>query len=96
MLKPYVLVFNPDICPRQELLDYLDTLPIVKHWWAFLPSAVFIISDESAHTLASKLVGHVNDSYFLVSQVPPGANNGMLPEKAWEFINSPKSSGRWP
>lgn len=95
MLKPYVLIFNPEVCPRQTILDYLDTLPIVKHWYAFLSSAVFIISDASAHDLTDQLVGHVNGSFFFVSEVPKGVNNGRLPKAAWDFINLPKSSGRW-
>lgn len=96
MLKPYILVFNPDICPRQQLLNYLNTLPIVKNWFAIFPSAVFIISDESAHTLRSQIDGHVNGSYFFISEVPAGANNGSLLPANWDFINNPRSSGRWP
>jgi len=96
MLKPYVVTFNPDIFPRQKLLEHLDTLPAVKNWYAFLPSAVFIISDQSAHALANLLLGKVNGSYYFVSEIPVGAYNGWLPQAAWEFVNNPKSSGRWP
>lgn len=96
MLKPYVLNFNPNMCPRKKILDLLDTLPAVKNWYAFLPSAVFIISDQSAHTLAQLLLAKVEGSLYFISEISPSAYNGWLPKPAWDFINNPMSSGRWP
>jgi hypothetical protein len=96
MLKAYVLTFNSEICPRQKVLELLDTIPAVKNWYAYLPSSIFIISDQTAHVLANALLAKVDGSYYFVSEVPSGVNNGWLPEAAWQFINSPKSSGRWP
>lgn len=96
MLKPYVLTFNPGTCPRQTILDLLDTLPAVKNWYAFLPSAVFIISDQNAHFLAQALLAKVNGSFYFVSEINTSSYNGWLPKPAWDFINTPTSSGRWP
>ena len=96
MLKSYVLNFDAGMCSRQTILALLDSLPSVKNWYAFLPSAVFIISDNSAHELAQSLLAKVNGSMYFVSEINPAAHNGWLPKAAWDFINNPKSSGRWP
>jgi hypothetical protein len=95
MLLPYLLIFNRDDGPRQEILDYLDTRREVKNWFAFLPDAIFIISDSDALTLSNLFSLKFPSRYFLITEVPAGKNNGWLIQRAWDFINNPKSSGRW-
>jgi hypothetical protein len=96
MLKAYIVNFNCSQCARQKVLDLLDTLPAIKNWYAFLPSAIFVVSDQTAHALAQLLLAKVDGSYYFISEITSGTANGWLPQAAWDFVNNPKSSGRWP
>lgn len=96
MLKPYLLVFDSSEITRQALLDHLDTRPEVKNWFAFLPTGIFIISDRTALQLTQAVREGLPTASLLISEVPAGANDGWLGKNVWDFINSPKSSGRWP
>jgi len=95
-LKAFLLVFDAWFSPRQPILDFLNTRPEVKNWFAFLPAAIFIISDRSAHELSAVFRQHFLGRLFVVTEIPAGANNGWLNKNAWDFINNPKPSGRWP
>lgn len=96
MLKPFLLVFNDSLVTRQAILDHLDTRPEIKNWFAFLPTAIFIISDRNATTLSNLIQNTFPGRFFMITEVPPGSNNGWLAKDAWDFINFPRSSGRWP
>ena len=95
MLKPYLVAFNDAQITRQALLDFLDTRPEVKNWFAFMPAAIFVISDRSARQLAEAIRSGFPGKNFVVSEVPAGANDGWLGKDVWDFINNPRSSGRW-
>jgi hypothetical protein len=96
MLKPYLVVFDASQIVRQSLLDHLDTRPEVKNWFAFLPTAVFVISDHTARQLTEAIRIAFPAASLMVTEVPAGANDGWLGKNVWDFINSPQSSGRWP
>lgn len=95
MLKSYLLVFNLLGISREDLLNYMDTRPEIKNWFAVLPTAIFIISESDAHSLSVLLHSYLGDSYFVITEVPNSKNDGWLNKEAWDFINDPKSSGRW-
>ena len=95
MLRPFLLVFDSTQVPRQEILDYLDTRREIKNWFAFMPSAVFVISDSDAFQISNLFRQRFPSRRFFVTEVPHGANDGMQAHNVWEFINNPKSSGRW-
>ena len=94
-MRPYLLVFNDQLVPRQQMLNFLDTRSEVLNWYAFLPAGIFVISEHSAHELAAVIHQEFPIVFFIINEVVPGRNNGYLPMVAWEFINNPKSSGRW-
>lgn len=96
MLKPYIVVFNDQEISRQAVLDILDTKPEVKNWFAFLPGAIFVISEKTASQLTELIRSSFPIKNLFVSEIPRGANDGWLGANIWEFINTPKSSGRWP
>ena len=96
MLRPFLLVFNQADGSRQDILDYFDTCREVKHWYAVLPAAIFIISDTDAHALSELFRRKYPKRFFIITEVPKGGNNGWLVQKCWDFINHPISSGRWP
>ena len=95
MLKPFLVAFNDAQITRQSLLDFLDTRPEVKNWFAFMPSAIFVVSDRTAQQLAEVIRAGLPGKNFLITEVPRGANDGWMGENVWDFINNPRSSGRW-
>lgn len=96
MLKPFILVYNTFQLTRQEILDFLDSRPEVKNWYAFLPTSIMIISDRTAYQLAEIFRQKYPNTYFIISEIPYGNNDGWLDKKVWSFINNSVSSGRWP
>lgn len=96
MLSPYLIVFNPDEGDRQALLNFLDTRTEIKNWYAFLPSAVFVISDRNANSISDILRTRYPGRFLFVTPVVGVQTDGWLPQAAWDFVNQPKSSGRWP
>jgi hypothetical protein len=96
MLTPYLLIFKQSEGYRQDILNYLDTCREVKNWYAFMPEAIFIISDVDAHVLTKVFQRKYPNRNFMITEIPVGRNNGWLNSQEWDFINHPKSSGRWP
>jgi hypothetical protein len=96
MLKAFLFVFNPIGPSRQTVLDHLDTCREVKNWFAFFSNSIFIISDHTVHELTAAVRKGLPQLQMVITEVPKGANNGWLDKKVWDFINNPKSSGRWP
>jgi hypothetical protein len=95
MMQPYLLTFSTAGFSRQALLDFLDTRPEVLNWYAFAESGVFVISEKTPHELSAIIHGGFPWVLFVVTHVPASNNNGWLPKAAWDFINNPRSSGRW-
>jgi hypothetical protein len=96
LLVTYLLTFSDQQVTRKEILDYLDTRPEVKNWFAFLPASILIVSDTSVQVLTNLLCQRFPGKNFLITGVPVGQNNGWLAQNVWDFINNPKSTGRWP
>ncbi len=95
MLKAFVVVFSDAQINRQALLDFLDTRPEVKNWFAFLPGAVFVVSDKTATQVTEIIRMGFPEKSLFVSEVSRGTNDGWLGRNVWDFINTPNSSGRW-
>jgi len=94
-MKAFIFVFDNSITQRQTVLDFLDTRLEVLNWYALFPNMIIIISETDASTLQALIRGVFPTIFFVVSQIIPGLNDGWLPKAAWDFINNPKSSGRW-
>ena len=95
MMRSYVLVFNDTVASRQSMLDFLDTRSEVLNWYAFSGEGIFVVSEYTAHELAAIIHQQFPALFFVVSEVVPARNDGFLPSVAWDFVNIPKSSGRW-
>ena len=94
-MRPFLLAFNDSVVARQVVLDFLDTRPEVLNWYTALQGGVFIISDANAQTLAALVRQAFPYLFFVITELVRGYNDGALPRAAWDFINDPKSSGRW-
>ena len=96
MLKPFILVYDPFELPRDEILDFLDTLQEVKNYFAFLPTSIVIISDQTTSQLSKIFRREFERTLFFISAIPHGGYDGWLDKEFWNFINNPSSSERWP
>ena len=95
-MRPYILVFTESLgLNRQVVLDYLDTRPEILNWYTFHRTAIFIISRHSAYQLSELFRQRFPNVLFIITEIIPGRNDGWLPQVAWDFINNPRSSGRW-
>lgn len=95
MLTPYLFSFNCLAMPRQQVLDFLDTLPQVLNWYAVLAESIIVISEHNAAELRELIRNRYPYTFFIITEIPRGNNDGLLPKAAWDFINNPRSSGRW-
>ncbi|MBX9657081.1 MAG: hypothetical protein K2X00_00830 [Nitrospiraceae bacterium] len=94
-MKVYLLTFNYDLAPRQTVLDYLDTRREVLNWYAFLQGSVFLVSRSSIIDMETLFAIRFPNVFFVIIEVSAGKCGGWLPKQTWEFVNQPKSSGRW-
>jgi len=95
MLKPYLLSVDGIVMRRNDVLDYLDTLPEVLNWYAIMRDSIFIISEYNATQLREALHLRFPYSFFIITELQAGMYDGWLPKKNWDFIARPHSSGRW-
>lgn len=81
---------------RQDILDFLDTQREVLNWFAVMPSTILIVSRKSAKVLAELLIERFgSDITFVMPRVDPSATDGYINKEVWDFMNNPRSSGRW-
>jgi hypothetical protein len=91
----FVLNFNPLSLSRQLLLDFLDTQPDVANWLTAnaLPGQVIVVSERSSSEVAALIRTRFSGESFTVSSV--SEIDGWINQGYWDFVNAPKSSGRW-
>lgn len=81
---------------RKEIINYLDTQSEIKNWFAVLPNSILVVTNNDINpTDVSKIVTNKFNTNlsFLVTDAKEA--NGIENNKVWDFINNPKSSGRW-
>jgi hypothetical protein len=88
-----VIDFNPFFLGRQELLQYLDTLPEVLNWFTALPGQVIMVSEQTPNEIGAKVRARFPNHFFTVSGI--SGIDGWMTKGFWDFVNNPKSSGRW-
>jgi hypothetical protein len=81
--------------PQQQVLDFLDTRPEILNWFSILPNSIFIVSDKTTIELTKIIHDRYPNAMFAISPIDPSQTGGWLTQLAWDFINNPKSSGRW-
>jgi hypothetical protein len=97
-MNVYMLSFtsNSGVITRQDILDFLDTKKEVLNWFAAMPFTVILVSKQSHNTLSEMLrIRFGNNITFLLTQIVPHTIDGYINKQVWDFINDPKSSGRW-
>lgn len=91
-LRAFILTVNGQ---RQMYLDFLDTRKEVLNWMAILAQAIVVISREDVATLTDIVHKRFPDEWFVISEIDQAKINGFISKQTWDFINHPRSSGRW-
>jgi hypothetical protein len=81
--------------PRDPLTNYLNSRREVLNWFAILPAAILVVSRMNATDLKNIIHAGFPNLWFMISEIDPAKINGWMNKPAWDFINNPKSSGRW-
>ena len=93
MTWAYLIVFNDALGSRDDVQNFLDTIPEVTYWYSCMPNCVFFTSTLAAQSIADKLIsrfGEKGSNRFLVIEVHKD-RQGWLPEKAWHLFRNPES-----
>jgi hypothetical protein len=75
--------------PRSEAAVFRKALqhnPGVTAWWNHLPYIYLVTSPLSADELSANLFERSQLDRFLVMEVNPAESEGLLPERAWDWI----------
>mgnify|MGYP001430434223 CR=1 FL=1 len=94
-MKVYIISFNPLMLPVYELLNYLDTRTEVLNWYSPFAGTVLIVSNHNQTFLSNIISMQFPLQHFLITEATIYNTDGRLLNQAWEFIRTPKSSGRW-
>jgi hypothetical protein len=91
-MKVFLFTFGLD---RKPILDFLDLQPAVLNWFAINWQAILIASETDATTLSTMIHNQFPNLLFIITEIDRDKTNGWMSKLVWDFINSPKSSGRW-
>ena len=94
-MKLYVFLYNDTIGTQQSVQFFLETRREVLNWFRFAPHSFLLVSNESLQTLTVMFQNNFPGSWFFLSEINGTTSNGILPQGYWDFINNPKSSGKW-
>ena len=89
MSKTYILVYDDKVGSRESVKSFLNKQPEIKSWRFDLPNTFYLISDLSAHDLATrlqKLTQRQEGKRFIIAHLSDDIQ-GWLPRDTWDFIN---------
>ena len=87
MEKSYVLIYNSGVGTREEVKNFVDSLPEVSNWRIELPNTIYLISELSAEELADKIKSLGKDEgFFLITEIHTN-RQGWQSRAAWNFIS---------
>jgi hypothetical protein len=75
--------------PRDRMARLVDEIGDVVDWLTFLPGAMVLVSERSAHELSKALSAKHPDLLFVINEIDPHKTDGLLPKPIWNFINHP-------
>ena len=90
--KVFLLTFNGLDKP---ITDFLDTRREVLHWFKILSNAILIVSRSNSAALASLIHLRFPFTWFVITELDRLKTTGWINKSVWDFINNPRSSGRW-
>ncbi len=95
-MKSYQISFDPSFINTPYLLQFFDSRSEILNWYTPFSGTIFIVSSKNQKELANLLAAHYTYyNNFIITEVNAHNTDGRLPPHAWNFINNPKSSGKW-
>ena len=91
MTWAYLIVFSDKLGTRDDVQNFLDSLPEVIYWYSCIPMCVFFTSTLPAQSLAEKVMEQFGSSLgqrFLITEVHHD-RQGWLPKQAWHLFQNP-------
>lgn len=87
MRRSYLFVYSDDVGPRDDVRDFLDSVPEILNWRYDLPNSFYLVSEKSANELAQKVREFTKDSgRFIILEITKN-KQGWLPKSTWTMIN---------
>ena len=71
---------------HDRLRAYIKETDDFSHWWNHLPSLYLVQSPLTAEQISKRLEAHLNSARYLVVRVDLRDSQGLLPERAWHWI----------
>lgn len=84
----YLLASEKLISGRQEVLDFLDTVPEVVNWRA-TQGIILVVTNLEKRPLTAKLREKFPDMRLILSDVGLKSTDGWTDKETWDFINTP-------
>ena len=78
--------------PGRDYGKLYETLKSSRHWCHYLESTWLIVTDESVEVWRDKLIAVMDENdRLLVADITNSQLTGLLPRKAWDWLNRSKS-----
>ena len=80
---------------RTFVTAFLDTRPEILNWYSIFPGSILLVSRTDLLGLTGIIHAGYPWLFFHLAKLDGGSLNGFMNAEVWEFINNPRSSGRW-
>jgi hypothetical protein len=96
-MKVLLISYNPSWISQKQLTDLFDLRREIRNWIAPFPGAVLVaVQEGTTPTHIQQMVGQgFPGAWFVVAEIDGSRTDGRTAQKVWDFINTPKSSGKW-
>mgnify|MGYP000413592481 CR=1 FL=1 len=88
-----------DMCDIDDIKELLDSTPEIKNWYVISRDIILVVSDSDLFnfrkTIQDLLHSKYNNLSFMIAIISQDTIDGWMPEKVWNFINTPTDSGYW-
>lgn len=84
--RAYIFIYNDEVGSRDELMEYIDSVPKILNWRFDMLHAFYLVSELDAEQLADKILEYSGGKgRFLIAEIHHN-RQGWLPKKTWRFI----------
>lgn len=84
-MKTYILIYSDLLGSKQEVIDLLNSIPIINNWRTDITNTFFVKSEETADEIADNIIEKKANARFFISEISSN-KQGWLPKDAWKFI----------
>lgn len=91
-IRVFVLSVNGN---RKMFQDFLDSRREVLNWFGVLANTLLVASRSDVTAITDLIHRRFPYEWFILSEIDSMKTNGFINKAVWDFLNNPKSSGRW-